>query len=395
MSVRSVVAVLMCGALWGCDRGDEAPAFEPWPVEEGAQAGPPLPTTMNMRLTRVIDPGGTLSIEVRGATPNRRVDLVLSDGAIRPGACPPVLQGYCLGISAGSGYRRIALFADARGIARLDVPIPEGVPGRPWVFQAVDAQRPGASAPLRLDVLTPDCELIDTAIVCAPIDTSPVDSFGNAYPVEAMSITASFGYDLATDRTVPVSDPPAGLVYEPELRFRVGTNDGVLGFTNDTCDIVYRAVGGQPRAVGAPVGGGHLFGVDFDTNLIVRAVESCSPNLDLAEVDQFVVGLIQCGTWGLTIDTQLAPDAAQFVAGAISPYSESIGASVVHPPGCQMPGPDSEAYAFAFETGPGATLTRPLSVLTGADRFAPAPQAATHPATGMWTVGQAFYWIVQ
>jgi hypothetical protein len=395
MSVRSIVAVLMCGALWGCDRGEEAPAFEPWPMEDGAQAGPPLPTTMNMRLTRVIDPGGTLEIEVRGATPNQRVDLAMSEGLIRPGACPPVLQGYCLGITAGSGYRRIALFADARGVARRRVPIPEGVPGFSWVFQAVDVQRPGASAPYRLDVLTPDCELVDTAVVCTPVDTSPGDSFGNAYPVEAMSITAAFGYELSTDRTVAVSDPAAGIVYEPELRFRVGTMDGVSGLNYDFCDLVYRVAGGQPRAAWAPVGGGHLFGVDFDPNVIVRAVENCSPNLDLAEVDQFAVSVIACGTWGVTVDTQLGPDAAQFVAGVVRPYSESIGASIVHPPGCLMPGPSSEAFACGFETGPGAQLTRPLSVLTGADRFAPAPQAATHPATGMWSIGQPFYWIVQ
>jgi hypothetical protein len=194
---------------------------------------------------------------------------------------------------------------------------------------------------------------------------------------------------------VPLSNPTAPFVYEPELRFRVGTSAGITGLTGDYCEVVYRAAGGQPRAAWAPVGGGHLFGVDFDPNVIGRAIEYCSPNLDLADVDQFVASVIACGTWGVTLDTQLGPDAAQFVAGAVSPYSESIGASIVHPPGCLMPGPSSEAYAFGLETGPGAQLILPVSALTGADRFAPAPQAATHPATGMWNFAQTFYWIVQ
>jgi hypothetical protein len=385
------VGVWLLGASVGCGDQELAVESEAWAVDAGAQAGPPLPPLLSLDLSRAIDPGGVLSVEIRGATPNAQVFLVLSDGGFGRGGCPAVLQGYCLSIEPGSGYRRISLVTNGRGVARADVPVPDVLGPGAWWMQAVDPTAAIGSGVERLEVLAPDCDLVDTAVVCGPADTAVVDT-AVAAPVEhveAFELSANFGYDPAVDAAVPVAALGASV---PMFLFRVGSTAGVLGTSDHYCDVTLTAAGPIPRAGWAPLGGRHLFGVDFDATRHTLAIQSCGPNVDMAEVSAFVTDVVQCGPWGVAIDAVTQPRTANLLAGWGIAATDATGATFVFDPQCGMPAPTNEGFALLYNlplVGPAPAV---VDYVGGLLRFTTGPGGVLLPAAGYWRAFESSYY---
>lgn len=142
-----------------CGQPDAVLATDPALSFVDDQAPPPLPMTLSLQLTDPLVPGAPVRINVTGATPNRTIQLVWSNGLIGPGPCPPQLGGACMSITQGiSGLQLIPLRTNAAGAATLNSVLPPTLrPGSRLAFQAVDPATPAGSAPVERVIAAPAC----------------------------------------------------------------------------------------------------------------------------------------------------------------------------------------------------------------------------------------------
>jgi hypothetical protein len=349
--------------------------FEVWELADVPQAGPPLPHTLSLFVPRGIIPGGQLEVMVRGATPGGQVILVISDGGLGRGACPPALQGGCLEIRAGHGYRRLVMQANARGEARLREPVPPWLSGT-WAFQAVDPAQRSGSAPQEFAVAV--AHTGDTA--------SPF------LQAEAIYMSATFAYDPATDAAVGWFDAPGQPERRPRLDFIIGTEDGVMGDPDEACMVTLEAPGPVSRAPWATPGIAHLFGLDFDPAQLTPVVHDCGALIDRPSVDTMVQGFVNCQTWGVSIDAGVGPEAARLLPAAGIPLTDFLGASYHMNLACGWPDPTSEGYAFGTALQPGRVVDPLGTLITGAARTTTHAAGHTVPAEGLWSVASLYLW---
>lgn len=139
---------LLLSALLGC--APEQPSS--LAVDEAAPPGV---------LTVTADPvvGSQIALTLTGATPGADYTFLVGNGGVRPGACPPVLGGACLGIAPGRlGYRVLGQGrVDGSGAASFVATIPATVRPGLYDFQAVlTAPQVELSNPVETRIL-PDC----------------------------------------------------------------------------------------------------------------------------------------------------------------------------------------------------------------------------------------------
>jgi hypothetical protein len=123
------MTALLLAALLGCAPDDGASSLA------AAEAAPPGVLTVTP------DPavGSSIAITLTGATPGADYTFLVGNGGVRPGSCPPILGGACLGIAPGPlGYRVLGRgVVDGTGGASFVATIPAQVRPGLYDFQAV------------------------------------------------------------------------------------------------------------------------------------------------------------------------------------------------------------------------------------------------------------------
>ncbi|HMV70195.1 MAG TPA: hypothetical protein PKA64_25360 [Myxococcota bacterium] len=379
---------LALALLAACTPAGPADRFEPWETPADGPAGPPLPTTLQVSMPSWVAAGHTLRLTASGATPGGMLYLVVSDGALGPGACPPGLGGGCLDLTRGSGYRRIPFRADRRGVGTLSVNLPATTPARTWATQVVDAAAPGASTAQLLQVVPDGCRVTQRQVQC--LDTA--ETGWSSLQANAFVMNVEFAWDPATGHAAGWIDA-SGAAMRPRMEFRVGTEDGVQSVTDDVCTVTSASPSDLPVGAWLPQNGNALVGFEFDLRRDPPVVTDCGPNIDPASVDRAIHDILMCQPWRITVDAALHPDMAQMITDAALSVDDYLGGTYLLDPACGFAVTESMGYAVGLPLLPNGQSDPAGAPLTGAGRTTTDASGATVPARGTWWMGSAFMWL--
>lgn len=205
------MTALLLAALLGCAPDDALVAVD--------QAAPPGV------LTVTADPvvGSQIVLTLTGATPGANYTFLVGNGGLRPGGCPPMLGGACLGIAPGRlGYRVLGQgTVDVAGAASFVATIPATVRPGVYDFQAVlTAPLVELSNPVETRIL-PDCT--DAA--------EPNEDRASAAPLAASE--AGLAVCTGADLDWYAIDVPAGSTVSLLASFDAADGDLDLELYND------------------------------------------------------------------------------------------------------------------------------------------------------------------
>ena len=270
-----------------CGQPDAVLATDPALHSVDDQAPPPLPMSLTLQLTDPLVPGAPVRINVTGATPNRTIQLVWSNGLIAPGPCPPQLGGACMSISQGvSGLQLIPLRTNAAGAATLNSVLPPTLrPGSRLAFQAVDPSVPAGSAPVERVIAAPACaddvwednDAPGTATINPALPTfanaceADLDHYSYVVP-PGQQIEVSVTYDPVTDGDVDLVLLDAATGAQLDASTSAGDIDTVTWINPTANPTTVIAAASLVDDVGGPSGAEYEVLLSFTPN------PSCTPD---------------------------------------------------------------------------------------------------------------------
>lgn len=256
-------------------------------------------------LTVTADPvlGSQITLTLTGATPGADYTFLVGNGGVRPGGCPPMLGGACLGIAPGRlGYRVLGQgTVDGNGAASFVATIPATVRPGLYDFQAVlTAPQVELSNPVETRIL-PACadaaEPNEDSATAAPLSASEaglsvctsddLDWYAIDVPASsAVSLTAAFN---AADGDIDLELFNAAGV-RLDGSYRLTAPEEVLWFNAGASPVTVYA---QAYSLADPQGDG----VAYDLELALITAGACvddglEPDDDLAAAAPIAPGTV-------------------------------------------------------------------------------------------------------
>jgi hypothetical protein len=253
---------------------------------------------------------------------------------------------------------------------------------------------------------TEDTDTTDTAAgdSDSSADTTPAgsDTFdsaagGGLASIDAISISAEFGYDAATMSAVPASFD--GTALNPTITFNLGEAGFFTQGDEDLgCSVFATAAGGGSMAPFATEAG-ILFGFEVPGPFTIDA-SGCEGIVDVAEAEAIVGELTADGfLWGLGIQEDLGADAEDAITGAgvdldgfigggfagswVDPEAAAVAAANYAPDGGYVNGIEFDGTNVVLNAGQ-ATQLMTADMIVGGEL-----------QTGYYIVAEVYYYTFQ
>jgi hypothetical protein len=251
----------------------------------------------------------------------------------------------------------------------------------------------GTDATDATDTSVADSDTTDTTGASDTFDSAA----GGLASIEAISISAEFGYDATTMSAVPASFD--GTVLNPTISFSLG-EDGFFTQGDDDlgCTVFASASGGGSMAPFATEAG-ILFGFEVPGPFAIDA-SGCEGIVDVAEAEAIVGELTASGfLWGLGVQEDLGADSEDAITGAgvdldgfigggfagswVDPEAAAVAAANYAPDGGYVNGIAFDGSSVVLNGGQATQLTTDEMVVGG------------ELQTGYYIVAEVYYYTFQ